>query len=111
MPEYKYKHLIIDEQSIYKGIWDMYCMACVIYIALVVPFRLSFDEKPGKAFKVISAWVDVTFLIDIILTFFTEVYDENNYTKINTHRDIAVRYLKGWFLFDIISIFPFEQVV
>jgi hypothetical protein len=89
----------------------MYCMACVIYIALVVPFRLSFDETPSLTFKVISGWVDVSFLIDIILTFFTEVYDENNYIKINTHRDIAVRYLKGWFLFDIISIFPFELAI
>ena len=41
--EYKYSYLMIKESNLCKRIWDFYAMACVIYVALVVPFRLGFD--------------------------------------------------------------------
>jgi hypothetical protein len=30
---------------------------------------------------------------------------------VNTHREIALRYLKGWFFFDVFSIIPFELML
>jgi len=105
---YKYKHLIISEESTWKMIWDIFVIACVLYVAFVVPFRLGFHMKDTLALMTVSYSIDVCFLIDIILTFLTEVYDEVECLMIATHRQIAIHYLKGWFLFDLVSIFPFE---
>lgn len=55
--------------------------------------------------------MDISFLIDIILTFFSEFEDEEQCRSVNTHREIALRYLKGWFFFDVFSIIPFELML
>lgn len=52
--------------------------------------------------------MDVSFLIDVILTFFQAFTDEKSHRLVDKHRDIAVNYVKGWFLLDVLSIFPFE---
>ena len=54
--------------------------------------------------------MDVMFLIDIIVTFFTSVNDERSCTEVVDRKQIAVLYLKGWFWIDSISIFPFDLV-
>jgi hypothetical protein len=50
---------------------------------------------------------DISFFIDIILTFFTAIEKKNG--KIDASKSgIARNYLKGWFLIDISSNFPIE---
>ena len=53
---------------------------------------------------------DFIFLVDIILTFFTSYHDEKHDLEILEHKLIAKKYLKSWFLLDLISIFPFDLV-
>lgn len=107
--EYEYAWLIIDENNFFKKIWDFYVMACVLYVAVVVPFRLGFNLDDTQDVKIVGYVIDFSFLIDMALTFLTEVYDEGTYKTINTHRELALLYIKGWFLFDALSIFPFEM--
>jgi hypothetical protein len=48
---------------------------------------------------------DVSFFIDILLTFFTAIEKKNG--KIDASKSgIARSYFKGWFLIDISSNFP-----
>jgi hypothetical protein len=100
--------LIISEESKAKQVWDIYCMVCVVYVGIVVPFRLGFSWEDTTPMVTVSYIIDFTFLLDIILTFFSEVYVQDEFRMISEHRDIAKRYLTGWFVLDIISIFPFE---
>jgi len=51
------------------------------------------------------------FLIDIFINFFIEFKSEEKLTPIRDIGKIAERYLKGNFLLDLISFFPFIPIV
>lgn len=53
--------------------------------------------------------VDLLFAIDIIIIFNSAVADEN-LEIISDRSTIIWDYLKGWFLIDVIAIFPFDWV-
>lgn len=86
-------------------------MLLVFYVAIVVPYKLAFSLEETKTTKIISYLIDFSFFIDIILTFFTAYFDEPNCTMVETYKEIGLNYLKGWFIFDVISIFPFELCI
>jgi len=54
---------------------------------------------------------DVCFLLDILLTFFTSYTDPISNQEVTDLKLVAVNYIKGWFLIDVFSIFPFEQLI
>lgn len=66
--------------------------------------------KDTTVFTVIGYAIDFSFLIDMVLTFFTIEFDEKSFKWIETHRDIAKAYLKGWFLMDLVSIIPLDLI-
>lgn len=86
-------------------------MMLVLYVALVVPFRLSLDLEDNTGLMVFNIIMDLCFLVDIILTFFTTYYDDKEGRRIKTHKEIAYKYLTAYFLIDVISIFPFEPII
>jgi hypothetical protein len=53
--------------------------------------------------------MDYFFLTDLILTFFTSVRDKDG-NKMVTHKQIAIHYLKNWFIIDFVSCFPFHLI-
>ena len=50
------------------------------------------------------------FLLDIFLTFNKGLVDEK-LNQILDRREITKRYLMGWFIIDLIAIFPFELIL
>lgn len=53
---------------------------------------------------------DAIFIIDIFLTFFTMTEDSEG-LMITSLKGIAKKYLKGYFLFDLISSMPISTVL
>ena len=95
----------------YKITWDLFILALLLFVCIVVPYRLAFfpDEQKGPWFVIYST-MDFCFLIDIVVTFFTSVNDEATCTEITDRKKIASLYLKGWFWIDTLSIFPFDLI-
>lgn len=54
--------------------------------------------------------VDILFLSDIILSFLTAFEDSERKVLVKDSRKIAISYLKGWFVFDVISTIPFHLI-
>jgi hypothetical protein len=54
--------------------------------------------------------IDVSFLLDIIVTFNTAFYDQDN-DLIDDRHTIAQSYLFGWFTIDLVAIIPFEVLL
>ena len=54
---------------------------------------------------------DFIFFIDIIVAFCTTLPDEDNFSEITNRATIAIRYLKGWFWIDFLSIVPFDNLI
>lgn len=59
----------------YKQYWDLYISVLILYVALVVPFRMAVEAKDTKVWIAWGFTVDASFLVDIVLTFFTSFYD------------------------------------
>lgn len=50
------------------------------------------------------------FILDLVLTFFSAYY-ETNEILITSHKVIAFKYLKSWFLIDLLACIPFNIVI
>lgn len=75
--------------------------------ALFIPVELSFKFKPFESilYKVINNIVDVLFVVDIILMFFTSFQNKKG-KEINSSLKIAKNYIKtSRFVFDVLSVF------
>jgi hypothetical protein len=93
-----------------KLVWDFITMVLLLYTATFVPFKLAFLDSGNKSIVVIDLIVDVLFGVDIIANFVT-AYFEDDYRLITSHCRIASRYIKTWFIFDLIVCFPFQLII
>ena len=86
--------------------WDFMILALtIIFTAVLVPFT--------ESFRYLSSTIDycdyatnVMYVIDILMTFFTSV--EQDGVLVADFKKIKEMYLKRWFLFDVISSFPYN---
>lgn len=91
-------------------IWDLIIIIILVFIAFVTPYRVAFDKDNDEITRVFNIF-DVIFFLDLCLTFFTSYNDPVSNTEVTDLKKIAVQYFKGWFLIDVISIFPFEYLM
>lgn len=82
-----------------------------MFITLIVPVRLAFSENDTVGWIVAYEFIDICFLIDIVLTFFSSYSDPLTNDEVTNLRKIAVNYLKGWFFFDAASLVPLDYMV
>jgi DNA polymerase III gamma/tau subunit len=54
--------------------------------------------------------VDGLFTIDIFISFFSAYLEEDGHQVVDDIKLIAKNYVTGWFLIDVISIFPFDLI-
>jgi len=88
--------------------WQMFLVVLVFYTAWVSPFEFGFLKEPLRPLSVTDNVVNIIFFFDIWLTFFVAYYDKTTYLLVDRHGPIARRYLKTWFLFDLVSTIPYE---
>ena len=81
-----------------------------MFLTLVVPVRLAFEDNDPLGWKIAYSIVDVSFLVDIILTFFTSFTDSYN-LEVTDHKRIMKNYIKFWFWIDVLSIIPFDYML
>ena len=84
-------------------------MLLLLFISFVVPIRLAFTDEETLTWLVVYAFVDLMFLLDILIIFFTSYTSKQR--EVVTHKQIAVNYFKSWFAFDILSIIPLDYIV
>lgn len=100
---------LIKENNKYKRAWDIWVLVCVAYVAFVMPYRdLAFMLEETKRDMVTDYIADGTFLIDMILSFFSVYFDAEKVEPVTDRKRIALHYMKGWFAIDLISIIPFQ---
>lgn len=108
--ETKHKCIILQANK-NKLLWDFYITLCLLFTTLVVPVRLAFSDSDPLEWIVIYAIVDLSFAIDIIFTFFTSFTDSITNLEVVEHKKIAINYFKGWFIFDMGSVIPFDYFI
>lgn len=95
----------------FKLAWDIFVLSILLIVSMLVPVRLAFATHDPISWLVTYTVVDSIFAIDLILTFFTSISDENKVYEITNKKFIAKQYLKGWFWIDLISIFPVDALL
>ena len=89
-----------------KIIFDFTVSFVLIISAVVTPYQIAFCDQYSDSWYDIMT--DVLLTIDMILTFFTAYFDEND-NLIKSRKKIAVNYIKTFFFIDIISILPINN--
>ncbi|KAL1500726.1 hypothetical protein ABEB36_006173 [Hypothenemus hampei] len=124
LPEYKLQSPRIHNYTIlhyspFKAVWDWVILILVMYTAIFTPyvaaFLLSepdFNNRKNRKYSedpivIIDLIVDVTFIIDILINFRT-TYVSGNDEIVSDPGKIAIHYLKGWFLIDLVAAVPFD---
>lgn len=87
----------------------MWITFILILTCIVTPIRIAFYEEDTLEWEVINYTVDFFFLFDIIVCFNSAYYDED-FRIVEDRWVISIEYLRGWFLIDILSIFPFQII-
>ena len=64
----------------------MYITTCLLFSTLVVPVRLAFSEDDPLEWVIVYALIDVSFTIDIILTFFTSYTNHITNLEVVSHK-------------------------
>jgi hypothetical protein len=97
--------------------WDMCLIACMTHTALVSPYEVSFigtNVSPfvGSLLLMTRCIVDIFFWLDLILNFFLvyRLSRDKGEMLVRNQGMISSHYLRGWFLYDLISVFPFEPL-
>ncbi|OQR96174.1 cyclic nucleotide-binding protein [Achlya hypogyna] len=106
---------LIDPTVPWKLRWDIFLGLLIVYNVIGIPFQFAFqggylgDTSVDPAVMTLDYCVDGFFAIDILLSFRTGYFDDEGHLTMNT-RQIAERYLKGWFWIDLVSTFPIGSV-
>ncbi len=95
---------IIFPDNIYKTIWDLFIVILNLYTSIIIPYNVAFSEE--NEFTTFEMFISISFAIDMILSFFT-AYTDNEENLVKQKRKIIMKYLKGWFIIDLISVIPF----
>jgi len=106
-------------------VWDWVILAFVIYTTIEIPFDVAFirPTQNAKSTARFGAWaalspiaivnliVDLFFIIDIPLNFRSASVHKHTEEVISDPKEIAVLYLKSWFIVDFVAAIPFEFLV
>jgi hypothetical protein len=74
----------------------------------LTPLILAFETFLNKEIVFwMNLFSDLMFLIDMLLIFNTAFYDDS-WELIDDRKEIALCYVRGWFIVDLLTIIPFD---
>jgi hypothetical protein len=100
----------------FKKIWDFIIIFLAIYNSFTIPINISF--KPyilnTETFRIVDSFVDLIFLLDIIVTFRSTYLSTSDGVEIVDPIKIARNYnnkIIGGFFVDFISSVPLNDII
>ncbi|XP_055688851.1 potassium voltage-gated channel subfamily H member 8 isoform X2 [Lutzomyia longipalpis] len=113
LPEYKTQavkksRFILSHYGMFKGCWDWLILVATFYVAVAVPYNAAF-VKTDRMTMPSDVVVEALFIVDIILNFRT-TYVSRKGEVVSDSKAIALNYLKGWFVVDLLAALPFDHL-
>jgi CRP-like cAMP-binding protein len=100
---------VINPHCTYKILFDLLVGLFVLMSAITLPYRLGFGIPTDLAWSSADAITEIIFFFDLVIAFFT-AYEQSDYVLNTVHKNIARRYLKSWFIVDVISTIPLYRL-
>jgi CRP-like cAMP-binding protein len=106
--EFEGPSYILYPDGLLMTVWDMVSGACIIVQAVIVPVNLAFSSS-DVVWSDIDIGMLIFFTLDILLSFNVAYYELG--AIITNRRSIAINYLKGWCLPDVLATVPFDLIL
>lgn len=110
--DYMEEHSILSPDGTIRQQWDIVQVPLLTYVAVLIPYRIGFshDTEPGDFGFILDVFIDMFFIVDIYLNFRTAVWNQHG-TLTYEPKGIAMHYLKGWFIVDVLGCLPINYVL
>jgi hypothetical protein len=89
--------------------WDFFVLAVTLLGAIVIPLSLVFDLSSSPAAASVLWIIPAVFVADILIQFNTAFYRLGR--TVTRGGSIAVRYLKSWFVMDLLAALPLGLII
>lgn len=100
--EEKVSPYVILPQSRFRTYWNYVNILLLFYTATYMPYVISFIDNSSNTQTILNWIIDALFFTDIIVNFFSAI-EESDGSLTHRFKDIAIKYLKSWFLLDLIA--------
>ncbi|XP_068505571.1 DNA mismatch repair protein Msh2 isoform X4 [Syngnathus scovelli] len=117
VPEYKVaavqrSRFLLLHYSVSKALWDWLILLATFYVAVTVPYNVSFmpyhDNVTAARSTIVSdIAVEMLFITDIILNFRTTFVSQSGQVVYQS-RSICIHYATTWFFVDLVAALPFD---
>jgi len=96
--------------------WNNFIILLALYDAVLIPLQIFYKDAlhsklRGDAIGLIDAFVEFFFLMDIIIIFRTAYLDPKLGIEVRDPHKIAINYIRGPLLTDLISSVPFNVIL
>ena len=91
----------------WKEMWDVFILVLIIYSAIAVPYRICFESPASGMVWIFEQLLTAAFMVDVGFNFNT-AHSDNADSWVTDRREIALRYLSGWFWIDAPACVPVE---
>ena len=110
------KKIIFSYSSRFIKHWNNAVIILAMYNSVTIPMAIFYQDNgptalAGEPIALLDSFVDLIFLIDVIITFRTTYLDTAIGEEVTETHKIAITYLKGSFAIDFISSVPLEAFV
>ncbi len=89
--------------------WDVLITFLTTYLAIVVPVGLIIGYRPEGFFLLLNLAASVCFIVDIVIHL--NSYFLPDYVTEGERKLLRKRYIRRWFIIDLLSAIPFELIV
>lgn len=112
------KHILETTRCLIRGHnpwklrWDLMIMIMAVFSCFTIPVHVSFSPSAMNNiwFRIINGAIDVSFIVDVIISFRTTYIHPRTGNEIVLPKDIAKGYLKGRFWIDFLASAPFDSI-
>ena len=102
----------LSPDSRFRSVWNIILATLLVFTCCLVPLRIAFPqlfEDDADAWLAADIFVEWYFFVGVILNFFTGYRNRDGVLILNLNK-IAEKYLKGWFMLDMLSSIPFDTI-
>lgn len=102
---------LVHPRDVRKKKWDVFLGVLVIYSVLNIPLQLAFTTYQSGSWPItVDLLIDVFFFLDLLLNFNMVYFSDPDSAYVAVRWRIMKRYLRSWFLVDLLSFFPLTEL-
>jgi hypothetical protein len=99
---------MFDPHDSRRMAWDfVFILPCLLYLTVMMPFRFCFMAEAHGPILILETTMDMVFILDIFINFRTGYFVPLTGHIEYDFNKVALKYLKSWFVLDVVSGIPF----